>query len=135
MSQTKKNNIIINPKTNRPIKIGGRVYNKLIRDGTLRLNNNSSKVIFKFDNSYTDDQLENIKNTLQHQNDDDYNIVKGRGIYENTLVKSHSKLKPNDVIPICAKIISHIFENNIEDWINLSDAELESKINLLLLNS
>ena len=41
------NELVINPMTQRPIKVGGRVYRKLIADGYIPNNDNATKYKLK----------------------------------------------------------------------------------------
>ena len=56
--------LVINPMTQRPIKVGGRVYKKLIADGYIPNNNNTSKYMLK----------ENTK-TVDYHSDSDVSVI------------------------------------------------------------
>lgn len=87
--QLSKGDLIINPKTQRPIKIGGRIYTKLVREGILQ------KEEYKDDNElYTLQEGDDVKEKIEEINKTlprNVQSVRGRGKYKNKIVKRHKQ--------------------------------------------
>jgi len=92
-------NHMINPLTKKPIKIGGRIYMNLIRDGIIKNQTYEDPKIL--DTINDDDKEEDIiikKKKIKKNLNINENVVKGRGKYKNKLVKKHRQPKTSDVI-------------------------------------
>jgi len=84
----KKGEIIINPKTQRPVKVGGRIWLKLVREGLLVGECKDDNEI------YTVQEEDNIEQKIQEFNKSlppNQHAVRGRGKYANKIVKRHKQ--------------------------------------------
>lgn len=83
----KKGDIIINPKTQRPVKVGSRTWLKLVREGLVENNDYSdpNELYTIQDGDDVDEKIREINQSLPP------NIqgVRGRGKYKNRIVKRH----------------------------------------------
>ena len=74
-------NLIINPLTNRPITINGRVYKKLIKDGYELKTNISPRYRIKEDTPIVDNTIDINYNSDSDVSIIDYNAIIGGGEY------------------------------------------------------
>lgn len=90
---------IINPNTNKPVKIGGRVYLNLIRDGILKNQNyKDPKILYDIDEKDNEQDIIIKKKKIKEKLNINEDIVKGRGKYKGKLVKKHKQPNTQDVI-------------------------------------
>ena len=79
-----KGDIVINPKTSRPIKVGGSVWRKLVKEGLLSGHYQDPKVL----GEYTTDNDWKIKQKiLKQQLPEEYVPSRGKGKYKGKIVK------------------------------------------------
>ena len=79
-----KGDIVINPKTSRPIKVGGSVWRKLVKEGLVSGHYQDPKVL----GEYTTDNDWKIKQKiLKQQLPEEYVPSRGKGKYKGKIVK------------------------------------------------
>ncbi len=82
----KKGDIVINPKTQRPVKVGSRTWLKLVREGVFQGTYSDPKEIYSVqDGEDENDLIEKFNKTLPPNQQ----AVRGRGKYANKIVKRH----------------------------------------------
>jgi len=81
-----KGTIIINPKTQRPVKVGSRTWLKLVREGLVEGQYSDPKEIYTVQEGDDEDELINKFNQSLPPNQ---HAVRGRGKYANKIVKRH----------------------------------------------
>ena len=120
----KKGSIVLNPKTSRPVKVGGATWRKLVKEGLLNGNYQDSKHLEEIKSpEKAEEQIKTLNETLPVG----VQAVRGRGKYKGKLVKRNKQLNSEEV----AKMLSKIVNNNIE---KLSEADdLEAELEKLLL--
>ena len=108
---------VMNPKTSRPIKVGCRAYNELVREGVLfdrdQVDNtknikSKSKVLYRLKGNEAPETKTKIKKQLNQEfeeSDIDYQAVDGRGEYKNEIVKRYKPPAPQKVIKKTKQII------------------------------
>ena len=84
----KKGELIINPKTSRPVKVGSRVWLKLVKDGVVAGHYADPNVIYEVQEGDNEEELiqqfnENLPSNVQG--------VSGRGKYANKIVKRNKQ--------------------------------------------
>ena len=80
------NSIIISPKTNRPIRVGGRAWINLVREGLVSGNYHDPNELYNIQDG------DNVKERTQELNKDlpiNQQSVRGRGKYKDKTVKRH----------------------------------------------
>lgn len=90
-----KNNFVTNPNTGRAVKIGGRMYNILIKKGLIEpipIDEYDDNVLNNIDD-IPDDNLNDIKQEYNEKLPKEYHAVKGRGKYKGKLVKRSKPIK------------------------------------------
>lgn len=113
---------IINPKTNRPVKIGGRIWLELVKEGLIEGGSYN-------DPKQLDDQPDNpeeLKTRIQEINKTlprGKQAVKGRGKYAGKIVERKSRPSTEDTARYTAQIASRAVSNNIEELAECDDIE------------
>lgn len=87
-SLPKKGDVIINPKTQRPVKVGSRTWLKLVREGLVEGKYSDPKEIYTLQDGDDEDELINKFNQSLPPNQ---HAVRGRGKYANKIVKRHKQ--------------------------------------------
>ena len=87
-SLPKKGDVIINPKTQRPVKVGSRTWLKLVREGIVEGKYSDPKEIYTLQDGDDEDELINKFNQSLPPNQ---HAVRGRGKYANKIVKRHKQ--------------------------------------------
>ena len=128
MSVISKNDIVLNPLTQRPIKVGGRVWLKLVRDKVIEGVHMDDNVLSSIEEGEEVDTQINKLDKLLPQNQ---HAVRGRGKYAGKLVKRHTRPSTKSVkrntVKIAARAVSENFDNIDPDIDHLED-ELEKLI-------
>jgi hypothetical protein len=83
-----KGTIIINPTTQRPVKVGSRTWLKLVREGLVEGKYSDPKEIYTVQEGDDEDELINKFNQSLPPNQQ---AVRGRGKYANKIVKRHKQ--------------------------------------------
>ena len=87
-SLPKKGDIIINPKTQRPVKVGSRTWLNLVREGLVEGKYSDPKEIYTLEDGDDEDELINKFNKSLPPNQQ---AVRGRGKYANKIVKRNKQ--------------------------------------------
>lgn len=139
MSDKNDKQFILNPKTNRMIKIGSRVYNKLVTEGVLKINNEIKKdnnILFELEEIKYDENKEEIFKNKKEELKKEYNnneIVEK----DEKLIKRNKKLNRVDFIEQLTSIIYKVLnlEDEIKNYLkSLTIGELKNEINELIIN-
>ena len=129
MSSTpKKGEIIINPKTSRPVKVGCRTWLKLVKDGLVEGRYNDPNELYEVkEPSETADKIEELNKTLprgQH-------AVRGRGKYANKIVRRQKQPNPQELTEYTAKTAARTIAKNVDKLDTYED--LESQLEKMIL--
>jgi len=117
----KKGTIIINPKTSRPVRVGGKTWLKLVKEGIVSGLYSDDKELGTLPEMLGDEEVEEeIKKANEglprHQQ-----AVRGRGRYKGKIVKRNRRLQPQEIVQASTKVVS----NNIEALAEIADNEDE----------
>jgi hypothetical protein len=136
MSIPNKGDIIINPQTQRPVKVGSRTWLKLVKQGIVAGQYKDPKVLSD-DPSYEleDDgsNIEEMKLKINKKLPKGKHAVKGRGRHKGKIVVRNKRLNPKDVAKYTTKASASAMANNMSELENLSDEDLEKKLEELIL--
>ena len=94
MSSSQQNNvpqkgdIVINPKTSRPVRVGSRVWLTLVREGLVDGHYSDPKTLYEVKD---DSEYEEKINELNEKLPNNVQAVRGRGKYKNKIVKRHKQ--------------------------------------------
>ena len=114
----KKGSIIINPKTSSPVKVGGRTWLKLVKEGLLEgVYEDSNELYELLDDEKDGDTPFNYDEKIEEINKDlprGIQAVKGRGKYKNKIVKRKKVPSVLDVQEWTSKIASQAIKDNLD---------------------
>ena len=135
MSDTKNNNVpakgdlVINPKTSRPIKVGSRVWLTLVKEGLIQGHYKDSHQLAEVNDN------ENVDEKIQELNKDlpiNQQAVRGRGKYSGKIVKRSKPPSTRDTIKHTARTTARkIKDPEVYEDLQQSDdfeAQLEKMI-------
>ena len=123
-----KNDIIISPTTSRPIKVGGRSWLKLVKEGLVSGHYIDPKKLGKISDN-PDEQIEEINKTLPRGKQ----AVRGRGRYKGQITTRNKTPDIQDVSRHTAKMAGKIVNDNIENFAELEGDDIETEIERLIL--
>lgn len=130
MATLAKGDIIINPNTQRPVKVGSRTWLKLVKQGVVEGSYTDPKILKE---SYELEDVETTKKQLNSTLPAGKQAVKGRGIHKGKLVTRNKRLGPEDMAKHTAKAASSAMANNMDELEELDDDELERRLEALIL--
>ena len=125
-----KGDIIINPKTSRPVKVGSRTWLLLVKEGLLQGHYKDDKKLVEQPNDYdeTEKVIYKANKVLKNHGKQ---AVRGRGIYKGSIVSRNLKPKTEEVQKHTAKCASKVMKNFKNE--ELDDEELEKELERLIL--
>jgi hypothetical protein len=122
----RKNDIIINPKTNRPIKVGGRAWKNLVNEGVIEGRYEDPKELSKITEDMDDNDIDEKIQSLDRKLPSNYQSVRGRGIYKDKIIKRRKPPKTKDLVKHTTKKSIKVIKENLD---NLDfESELERMI-------
>lgn len=126
-----KGDIIINPRTQRPVKVGGRTWLKLVKEGALAGQYRDPSVLRE---TYTDEDLDDAKTELNSTLPSHKQAVKGRGKHKGKIVVRNKRLAQKDLTQFASKASASALARNMDELENLDDDELERRLEELILS-
>lgn len=121
----KKGDIIINPNTQRPVKVGSRTWLGLVKKGLIVGHYRDEKELdevpeqYHKDDEYVEQKIETINKTLPRGKQ----AVRGRGRYKNKIVSRNKQPSSEEISRYTAQIASRAVNNNIEELAECDDIE------------
>ena len=95
-----KDDIFINPKTQRPIRVGGVVWQRLVRDGVIEDQYNDRKDLHDIEEGEdVDEVIQELNETLPANKQ----AVRGRGKYANKIVQRNKAPSSKDIVKLASK--------------------------------
>jgi hypothetical protein len=117
----KKGDIIVNPKTSRPVKVGSRTWLKLVKDGLVSGHYEDDKKLEPIDeenfNSQLDEQNKKLPITKQ--------AVRGRGKYKGHLVTRDKQPSIHELTQYTTKKACKVVSENYDNLRDIDDLEAE----------
>ena len=92
-----KGDIVISPKTGRPIKVGSRIWLNLVKDGIISGEYSDDNVMGEYSQEESKQQIQKRIKDLNKKQNMGTHVVKGRGVYANKLVKRNKQLTTQDI--------------------------------------
>ena len=125
-----KGDIIINPKTQRPVKVGSRTWMTLVKEGIVegRYRDNNELAPLPENDREAERKIQEIDQTLPRG----VQAVKGRGKYRGKIVKRKTSTNPDGMSKYSAKIASKVLRDNIEELTESGDNISETLEQLIL---
>ena len=122
----KKGDIIINPNTQRPVKVGSRTWLGLVKLGLVSGHYRDPKELdtvqqndCEYNNSTIEQKIEHINKTLPRGKQ----AVRGRGRYKGKIVSRNTQPSAEEVSRYTAQIASRAVNNNIDELVESDDLE------------
>lgn len=126
----KKGQIVINPNTQRPVKVGSRTWLKLVKEGIFEGVYDDPNELYTYEeNEDVEEKRRELNKTLPRNKQ----AVKGRGKYKNKLVIRNKRLNPKDVADYTRKNTIKAVADNFGELENLTDEEIEAKLEELIM--
>ena len=119
----KKGDLIINPNTSRPVKVGSRTWLGLVKQGLIsghyRDPRELDTVPETCEDGYVEQKIETINKTLPRGKQ----AVRGRGRYKGKIVSRNTQPTAEEISRYTAQIASRAVNNNIEELADSDDLE------------
>lgn len=107
----KKGDIVINPKTQRPVKVGSRVWLKLVKEGIFKGHYRDPNELEPINENET---LEEQKKRLNEKLPKNQQAVKGRGKHKGKIVKREKGIDPVELSRYTSKSAVKAVKKNID---------------------
>ena len=132
----RKGDIIINPNTQRPVKVGSRTWLNLVKQGVVEGRYTDPKELGQLPEKYEEippeeieEKIEQVNKTLpRHQQ-----AVRGRGKYKGKIVSRNKRLAPEEVSRYTAQVATRAVANNINTLAEYEDDDIEGMLEKLIL--
>lgn len=128
----KKGDIIINPKTSRPVKVGSRTWLNLVKEGLVDGHYKDSKQLGVIDEKYTTEEVEEKIREVNKRLPPNRQAVRGRGKYKGKLVSRKKQLNTVDTAKAVARSASRAVNNNLDELIESGD-DFQNALEQLIL--
>jgi hypothetical protein len=118
-----KGDIIINPSTQRPIRVGGRSWLKLVKEGTVSGHYTDPKKLGKIPDNPEDaeKEIEELNKSLPRGKQ----AVRGRGKYKGQITTRNKQPDTEEVSRYTAQMASRVVNENIDSLADCDDIEAE----------
>ena len=119
-SSPKKGDIVINPSTQRPVKVGSRTWLALVKKGVFEGKYSDPKELYSIeDDTNIEEKIEEINKQLPINEQS----VRGRGKYANKIIKRNKTPSVKDTIHHTVKVASQTVAENYEELQEAEDFE------------
>ena len=132
----RKGDIIINPNTQRPVKVGSRTWLNLVKKGIVEGRYTDPKEIGELPEQYeeippeeVEEKIEKVNKTLPRGQQ----AVRGRGRYKGKIVSRNKRLAPEEVSRYTAQVATRAVANNINTLADCEDDDIEGILEKMIL--
>ena len=129
----KKGDLIINPNTSRPIRIGSRTWINLVKKGVLNSNFYDNNIIEEQYEEIPEEQLELKIKQINEKLPIGTQAVRGRGKYANKLVKRNKPLSQEEITKSTVKIATRAVVDNIDELDEVDYDNMEKRLEQLIM--
>jgi hypothetical protein len=130
----KKGDIVINPKTNRPIKVGGRSWLKAVKEGLITGTYRDPHELKDIKEGSTLIEMEREKDELNSKLPPTKQAVRGRGKHKGKFVIRDKGLNPVDVSKYTARVAAQAVQKNIGKLANaVNDDDISNMLEKMIL--
>ena len=126
----RKGDVIISPKTNRPIRVGSTAWRGLAREGLVPNYYTDPKVLC---NTQTEEEVETKINELNQTLPYTHQAVRGRGHYKNQIVSRVKQPGVEVITKATAKKASKLMKEKSNELEDMDEEELERELEKLIL--
>ena len=131
-----KNQLVLNPQTQRAVKIGSRTWMNLVKQGIIENDYKDENELSKYSEDDSPEEVEQRIKKINKRLPPYKQAVRGRGKYKNKLVTRNKRLAPTDVSRYTAKMATRVVRENIDELSHCDDIEsvLEQLIHSEMVN-
>lgn len=134
MSSTpRKGDLIINPDTQRPVRVGSRTWINLVKKGVLQGHYSDNNVIEEQYAEIPPEQMEQKMKLINEKLPYGTQAVRGRGKYANKIVKRNRPLTQEQLTKTTIKKASKVVANHIDELDEVDYDEMEKKLEQLIM--
>ena len=128
---TQQGEFVINPNTKRPIKVGGIVWRKLVKENILEDKYADPAELYKLE---PDEDVEQKIQELNKNLPMNQQSVRGRGKYKGKIVKRSRTLNPTEVAKYTSKLATKIIKQKAENYEeDMSEDEMSEMLSNMLI--
>jgi hypothetical protein len=123
---------VINPKTSRPVKVGGRSWMKLVKQGILEgeySSNTDDNILCDYKD---DDDIEELRHEFNEKLGDNEEVARGRGRYKNKLVKRRKKITPEQMKRYVSNTAIQAVKENMNELQGYDEDEFERELERII---
>lgn len=129
----KKGDIIINPNTQRPVRVGSRTWINLVKKGSLSGKFTDDNIIEEKYEELPEDQFEERIKKINEKLPVGTQAVRGRGKYANKIVRRNKPLSQEEITKSTVKKASRAVINNIDELDEIDYDEMEKQLEKLIM--
>jgi hypothetical protein len=132
MQTPNKGDIIINPKTQRPVKVGSRTWLKLVKEGLVEGRYSDPNELYKVQKpEEVEGKIKELNKTLPQGQQ----AVRGRGKYANKIVRRNKRPNTQELTQHTAKTAARTIVKNVDKLQNedLDEEDLEKILERMIL--
>ena len=133
MSLQKKGDIVINPKTQRPVRVGSRTWNKLVKEGIFEGRYSDPNELADKYEEIPDEQLKLKINEINKKLPKGTHAVRGRGKYAGKIVKRNKQPTPREMSEYMAKTASRLLLEKEEELDEIPSEDIEAELEAMIL--
>lgn len=123
---------VINPITKRPIKVGGRVWNKLVADGLFQ-EDDDPKIVGEIDQDMDEDGLDQEINEVNKTLPITQHAVRGRGKYKGKIVTRDKQPSIEEITQYTAKKGAGVVKEKLSELNELAEDDMEEELERIIL--
>lgn len=132
-STPKKGDLIINPSTQRPVRVGSRTWINLVKKGVLEGHFSDNNVIEEKYEEVPEEQFEERIKKINEKLPVGTQAVRGRGKYANKIVKRNKPLSQEELTKSTVKKASRAVVNNIDELDEVDYDDMEAQLERLIM--
>ena len=133
----RKGDIIINPRTQRPVKVGSRTWLNLVKQGIVEGRYTDPNELGNLPEKYEELPPEEIEQKIEEVNRTlprGQQAVRGRGRYKGKIVSRNKRLAPEEVSKYTTQVATRAVRNNIEAIADYDeDDDIEGMLEKMIL--
>lgn len=125
----KKGEYVINPNSGRPVKVGSRIWTKLVKDGIIENTYIDDNEIEELPEEDVDEKIQEINQKLPRGT----HAVRGRGKYKGKIVKRNKQPLLQETIEHAARTSARVLAENADELDDLDDDDMQNQLEQLIL--
>ncbi len=132
---SKKTDYVLNPKTSRMVKIGGKVYRRLVKQGILENTHKDENILFDYAEDMNEEDVEKKRLELSKSLPKNEYASRGSGRKKGKLIKKTKKLSQAQLHKFHKNNTKRVVKENLDELKeleDLSDAEIDRRLEELL---